>query len=183
VEAAPRLLGAHLVRQVSGAASRRVRIVEVEAYEPDDPASHAFGGPTARNAAMFGPPGHLYVYLIYGLHHCCNVVTGPAGTGSAVLLRAAEPLEGIEGRDACRGPGRLARALGVTDRVLDGTDLVAGADLWLERGAPLDASTIVSGPRVGISKARDRPWRFWIAGDPWVSGPRSVRERPGRRPP
>jgi DNA-3-methyladenine glycosylase len=160
------LLGAHVVRRLETGEVRRVRIVETEAYEPEDPASHAYGGPRERNRTMFGPPGHLYVYLIYGLHHCLNVVTSVTGRGSAVLLRAAEPLEGVDGRDACRGPGRLARALEV-DRRLDGIDLVRGDRIWLERGPAPDR--IVAGPRVGISRARDLAWRFRIAEDPWVS--------------
>ena len=120
---APALIGRHLVRRFPDGSRCRVRIVETEAYEPDDPASHAFGGPTARNATMFGPGGHLYVYLSYGIHHCLNVVTGGPGHGAAVLLRAAEPLENLarlahnrgvdDDRTLCRGPGRLAQALAI----------------------------------------------------------------------
>ena len=140
-EVAPDLLGQVLVRVFPDGSRASVRIVEVEAYGPDDPASHAFRGETPRNAVMFGPPGHLYVYFTYGMHHCMNVVTGGVAEGSAVLLRAAEPLEGEDemvvrrGRevplDLCSGPGRLAQALAV-DRRDDGLDLVAGDGLWLE---------------------------------------------------
>ncbi|MEX0984105.1 MAG: DNA-3-methyladenine glycosylase [Actinomycetota bacterium] len=168
LEVAPALLGHHLVRGNADGSTIRARIVETEAYEPGDPASHAFRGATPRNAAMFGPPGHAYVYLIYGLHHCLNVVTGRTGEGSAVLLRAAEPLGGLLGADVCRGPGRLGRAF-AADRGLDGTDLVEGADLWLERVSSASAAAITAGPRVGITKGTERPWRFALAGDPWVS--------------
>jgi DNA-3-methyladenine glycosylase len=165
-DVAPAILGAHLVRRLPDGELLRVRIVETEAYGPEDPASHAFGGPTRRNATMFGDAGHLYVYLVYGLHHCLNVVTDGPGRGSAVLLRAAEPLQGLEGRDACRGPGRLARALGV-DLALDGADLTRGEEVWLERGER--PASVAAGPRVGITKAAGRPWRYVIEGDPWVS--------------
>lgn len=158
------------MRRLADGRLLRVRLVETEAYESDDPASHGFAGPTERNAVMFGPPGHLYVYLIYGLHHCLNVVTGPMGTASAVLLRAAEPVAGFEvvGSDGCRGPGRLARSL-MVDRDRDGTDLIRGGDIWLERGTGCDAGAVLAGPRIGITRASDRPWRFRIGGDPWVS--------------
>jgi len=165
-DVAPVILGAHLVRRLPDGELLRVRIVETEAYGPQDPASHAFGGATRRNATMFGDAGHLYVYLVYGLHHCLNVVTEGPGRGSAVLLRAAEPLEGLEGRDVCRGPGRLARALGL-DLAFDGADLTRGAEVWLERGER--PASIAVGPRVGITKAAERPWRYVIEGDPWVS--------------
>jgi DNA-3-methyladenine glycosylase len=177
-EVAPELLGQILARRLSDGCVLRARIVETEAYEQDDPASHAYRGRrTPRVRAMFGPPGHLYVYFTYGMHHCMNVVAGPTGTGSAVLLRAAQPLEGMDRMsvrrgtdrivDLCRGPGRFAQAFEV-DRSLDGADLVRGSEIWIERG-PRAASAIVrSGPRVGIRVGTDRPWRFWIDG-PWVS--------------
>jgi DNA-3-methyladenine glycosylase len=178
VEAAPDLLGRILVRQLSDGQLLRARIVEVEAYEQDDPASHSFSGPTPRNRAMFGPAGHLYVYLSYGVHHCMNVVTGRSGVGSAVLLRAGEPLEGIEAmsrlrgrgaiRDLCRGPGRWASSFGV-DRALDGCDLVSGGQIWITPGRPLARDAIASGPRVGISRAVDHAWRFVERGSPWAS--------------
>jgi DNA-3-methyladenine glycosylase len=173
LEVAPELLGHRLVRRTTDGRRLEARIVEVEAYEPDDPASHAFRGPSARNASMFGRPGSLYVYLIYGLHHCINVVTGPTGVGSAVLLRAASPLRGLVGPEVCRGPGKLAQALEV-DRSLDGADLVTGSLVWLLRD-DLDPIEIAVGPRVGITAGAERPWRFWIDGDPSVSRPTSAR--------
>ena len=176
-EVAPELLGHVLARRLPDGAVLRARIVETEAYEQDDPASHAYRGRTPRVRVMFGPPGHLYVYFTYGMHHCMNVVTGPNGTGSAVLLRAAEPLEGMDRmsirrstgrvRDLCRGPARLAQALDV-GRSLDGADLVRGSEIWIERGAGATAVNIRHGPRVGIRVGTDLPWRFWIEG-PWVS--------------
>ena len=176
-EVAPRLVGWTLVsRSAEGVV--RATIVETEAYLPDDPASHAFGGPTARNRAMFERPGTLYVYLVYGMHHCCNVVTDRVGVGSAVLLRAAEPIEGIElmrtrrpgvrDRDLCRGPGRLAAAFGI-DRRQDGEDLVRGTSVWLERRDAV--ASVVTTTRVGIRVATEHPWRFSLAGSPWVSSP------------
>ena len=167
LEVAPGLVGCVLT--VRGVA---VRIVEVEAYEgADDPASHAWRGPTARNAVMFGPAGHVYVYTMHG-HACMNLVCGPAGVASAVLLRAGEVVSGLEEarsrrpgvRDAwlARGPGNLCRALGVT-RADDGAELGAfgvGAANWsLGPGTPPDA--VASGVRVNVSRAFDRPWRFW----------------------
>jgi DNA-3-methyladenine glycosylase len=186
-EVAPDLLGHILVRSFADGSRASVRIVEVEAYGPDDPASHAFRGETPRNAVMFGPPGHLYVYFTYGMHHCMNVVTGGTAVGSAVLLRAAEPLEGIDemllrrGRerllDLCSGPGRLAQALGV-DRRDDGVDLVAGGDLWLEAGSRTEP--VAAGNRVGVHET-ERLWRYWLEGDPFVSrgrpGPPTARRR------
>lgn len=163
-----------------------VRLVEVEAYDgADDPASHAYRGRTARNAVMFGPPGHLYVYFTYGMHYACNVACGPEGVASGVLLRAGEVIEGVKlaqerrgsskQRDLARGPGRLAQALGI-DRTLNGTAVLGGGAVTLMPGpAP---ERIESGPRVGVSVAADVPWRFWIADDPHVSAykrsPRAV---------
>jgi DNA-3-methyladenine glycosylase len=178
LEVAPALLGHVLARRLPDGTTLRARIVETEAYERDDPASHAFGGETPRNTAMFGPPGHLYVYFIYGMHFCMNVVTGAHGHGSAVLLRAGEPLEGLQAmarlrgrgelRDLCRGPARWAQAFGV-DRALDGADLVGGAEIWLERGRAVPAERIERTPRVGIRKAAEQPWRFVERGSGWVS--------------
>ena len=186
---APDLLGHVLVRSRPDGSRLRARIVEVEAYEPYDRASHAFGGSTARNAVMFGPPGRLYVYFVYGMHHCMNVVTGPPGHGSAVLLRAAEPLEGLEDmarrrgqvavRELCRGPGRWAEAFDA-DRTLNGADLVAGPDVWIERGrAPTDLLATV---RIGVTRDAERRWRFVEEGSRWASGPvRLSVSRPARR--
>ncbi len=183
---APALLGRHLVRRFPDGAVLRARIVETEAYEPDDPASHSFRGPTPRNEAMFGPAGHLYVYRIYGLHFCLNVVTGRRGHAGAVLLRAAEPLEGLEAMagargvdrplQLCRGPGRLAQAFGL-DLVADGADLLDGGDLRLESGTPVPTSRIEVSERVGISVGVQARWRFLESESPWVSSPR----RPSRR--
>ena len=177
VDVAPWLLHKVLVR-----GGRSGRIVEVEAYGgADDPASHAFGGPTARNAVMFGPAGHLYVYFTYGMHWCANVVCGPEGSAQAVLVRALTPLSGLEGmrtdrpptfpdRDLCRGPARLCRALGITGAD-DGTDLLVpdGTVRLVDDGMPPPGRP-ASGPRIGISRAVDRPWRWWVTGDRHVSG-------------
>ena len=155
-----------------------MRIVETEAYESDDPASHSFRGQTARNASMFLEPGRLYVYLVYGIHHAVNVVTGPRGHGSAVLVRAGEPLEGLaamqerrgtgEVRALCRGPGRLAQALGV-DGELDGTDLLRSSVLWLEPGGPPPASGITRTRRIGLSAGAATMWRWVETGSIWAT--------------
>jgi DNA-3-methyladenine glycosylase len=183
LDVAPDLLGRVLVRRLPDGDRLAGRIVEAEAYEPGDPASHAFRGPTPRNLVMFGEPGHLYVYFTYGNHWMLNAVTRAPGEGSAVLLRALEPLAGRDrmarhrGRSAprelCSGPGKLAQALAV-DRSLNGADLVRGEDVWIEEGAPTAAAAIATGIRVGVNVGADRPWRFWVAGDPFVS-----RGRPG----
>jgi DNA-3-methyladenine glycosylase len=180
-QVAPELLGC--VFWSSGPAGRvAVRLVEVEAYEGEtDPASHSYRGRTARNAAMYGPPGHAYIYFTYGMHYCANLVCRAPGHASAVLLRAGQVIEGTElaasrrpggsrERDLARGPGRLCQALAI-DRGLDGTDVcVAGSPLGIgpaaESPAPADIRT---GPRVGITKAADWPLRFWLAGDRYVS--------------
>ena len=141
-----------------------VRITEVEAYASFDPASHSYRGPTPRSAVMFGPPGHLYVYFSYGVHWCANIVTGPPGSGQAVLLRAGVALGGTSAR--CGGPALLARALGLT-----GADTGRGLGrvpgrcvVVLDDGVP--PGTFVVGPRVGITKAVDVPWRFRVAATP-----------------
>ena len=149
-------------------------IVETEAYTRDDPAAHSFNGPTARNAVMFGPPGRAYVYRSYGLHWCLNVVCGRE-PGGAVLLRALEPTDGLETmrvrRGAvedwrlCAGPGNLCAALGV-DRGHDGLPLDA-PPFALE--AAVDVKPLLVGPRIGISKAAERPWRFGLAGSRYLS--------------
>jgi DNA-3-methyladenine glycosylase len=179
--AAPALLGCSLVRVLDDGTRLVVRLVETEAYGAADPASHSFGGRTPRTDVMFGPAGRLYVYFTYGMHFCANVVTGRRGEGSAALLRAAEPLEGIERmaehrgtsnlRLLCSGPARLCQALAI-DRADNGADVVAGERIWLERGARPGA--ISSGPRVGITRAVEQPWRYWATDDPFVS-----RGRPG----
>ncbi len=179
-EVAPALLGQILIRALPDGTRAAARIVEVEAYGPDDPASHAFRGMTPRNAAMFGTPGHLYVYFTYGIHFCMNAVCGRIGEGTAVLLRAGEPLEGVEGMRArrsrertlelCSGPGRFTQAFGVT-RSEDGADLVDGGSLWVERASRSEA--IETGIRVGVRETT-RSWRFWLEGNAFVS-----RGRPG----
>jgi DNA-3-methyladenine glycosylase len=174
-EAAPGLIGwTLLVDGVGG------RIVEVEAYEETDPASHSFGGPRGRNVVMFGPAGRIYVYRSYGIHWCANVVCGAAGHGAAVLLRALEPTHGLDvmrsrrgsvtDRLLCSGPGRLTQALGVTGRD-------NGADLLPPRFrlVPPDRRVAVTRtPRIGITRATEREWRYVEAGSSWSS-------RPGRR--
>ena len=183
-------------RSLLGGVLRRgpvaVRICEVEAYDGlVDPASHAYNGKTDRNYVMFGPAGHLYVYFTYGMHHACNVSAGPVGHGCGVLMRAGEVISGIEearerrgsriaDRDLARGPGRLAQALGIT-RSDNGVDLLNGGDISL---TPADRppTKISSGPRVGITKAVDLPWRFWITDDSYVSAfrPGIIRARSAR---
>lgn len=183
-EVAAALVGWQIARQgVDGAGARWSalgRIVETEAYlAQGDGASHSARGPTARNRAMFGPPGHAYVYLVYGMHHCLNVVTAAEGVGEAVLLRALEPLEGlahlrarrgarVRDRDLCRGPGRLCQALSI-DLACDGVALSAG-DLRLlppPSGAP--PPRLAVGPRIGITKGAELPLRFREAGSPWTT--------------
>ena len=171
LEVAPRLLGAVLRH---GAVA--VRLTEVEAYAgPDDPGSHAYRGRTRRNTVMFGPSGRLYCYFTYGMHVCCNVVVGEDGDPGAVLVRAGEVVEGLDvarsrrpgasDRDLARGPARLCRALAI-GLEHDGVDLANG-EVRLEAGERVrDVST---GPRVGLRGAPDRPWRFWVTGDPTVS--------------
>jgi DNA-3-methyladenine glycosylase len=192
VEVAPALLGRVLVRVLPDGSRLAARIVEAEAYEPDDPASHAFRGPTPRNGVMFEEPGHLYVYFTYGNHWMMNAVTRRSGEGSAVLLRAAEPLEGVErmarhrGRseplDLCSGPGKLAQAFGA-DRALNGEDLVRGTMVWVEHGIPVADADIGTGIRVGVNAGYDRPWRYWVAGSPYVSKGRPGPTGPRRRVP
>jgi DNA-3-methyladenine glycosylase len=165
------------------------RIVEAEAYGgARDPASHAYRGRTPRNATMFGEAGHAYVYFTYGMHHCLNLVTAQAGTPSAVLIRALEPVAGIElmrvrrGLETieslARGPGNVARALGLTLEH-DGLDLTRGP-LWLSDLTPRRGGRRVArGPRIGIRVAAERPWRFFLEGHLCVTAPRRILARPG----
>ncbi|HEY2076665.1 MAG TPA: DNA-3-methyladenine glycosylase [Streptosporangiaceae bacterium] len=231
IEVAPDLLGCILWHD-SLAGRVAVRLVEVEAYQgASDPASHAFRGQTARNAVMFGPPGHVYVYFTYGMHFCANLVCQPAGQAEAVLLRAGEVVAGadlaaqrrvrengqepgngsgpgngskpgnsrpLRAVDLARGPARLCQALGI-DRGLDGADVcepgspvgigpaqqpaLAGAAPAAAAPAARGQAVISTGPRVGVSQAADRPWRYWLAGDEHVSlyrpsKPRSSRQKP-----
>ena len=219
---APELLGCVLVHDSPDGLVAAV-IVETESYQGlADPASHAFRGETARNAVMFGPPGHAYVYFTYGMHFCVNLVCLPAGEASAVLLRAGRVIQGVplaaarravrrppdaaapggaaadgagpgaDGRrspsrvlperELARGPGRLCQALGIT-RSSNGADVCSAASpLRVTAGAapwPAPAATISTGPRVGISRAAEWPWRFWITGEPSVSAYRPYLARRG----
>jgi DNA-3-methyladenine glycosylase len=172
------LIGKVLVHQ-DGETRRSARIVETEAYHgPHDQASHARFGPTPRAAVMFGPPGRAYVYLVYGISHCMNVVTGPEGFPAAVLLRAAEPLEGC--LHSTRGPGNLCRALAIRRETHSGLGL-RGPVLWIEDGPP-PSGRIVRTPRVGVGYAgswADRPWRYALLGSAFTSG-KKIRLRKSR---
>jgi DNA-3-methyladenine glycosylase len=204
LQVAPRVLGCVLEHQTPEGLVA-VQLTEVEAYEGSaDPASHSYRGRTARNAVMFGPPGHAYVYFTYGMHFCVNLVCGPEGTAVALLLRAGRIIEGaplaaarrlagrpaarlagrnLADRDLARGPARLCQALAI-DRAQDGADVCDPASpLRIRPGppaAPGPAPAISRGPRVGVSRAADRPWRFWLTGDPTVSiyRPHVPRTRP-----
>ncbi|MEU6062105.1 DNA-3-methyladenine glycosylase [Streptomyces sp. NPDC047097] len=182
LEVAPDLLGRTLVRMTDDGPIE-LRLTEVEAYAgEDDPGSHAYRGRTARNAVMFGPPGHAYVYFTYGMWHCLNLVCGPEDRASGVLLRAGEVRVGQElarkrrvsarsDKELAKGPARLATALDV-DRTLDGTDTCAGPDspLTVLTGAPVLPDQVSSGPRTGVGgEGAAHPWRFWIDGDSTVS--------------
>ena len=178
LEVAPRLLGA-VLRHETADGTVAVRLTEVEAYAGEaDPGSHAFRGPTRRNQVMFGPPGCVYVYFTYGMHHCMNLVCGAEGRATAVLLRAGEVVEGVDvarvrrgsarDRDLARGPARLCRSLGI-DLAHNGLDLCDGPLTLRLREHPHRSTEISTGPRVGLRFAADRPWRFWLTGDPTVS--------------
>ena len=169
-EVAPELIGATLL--VDGVGGK---IVEVEAYDQDDPASHGFRGRTARTASMFGPPGHAYVYRSYGIHWCLNLVCAEEGRAEAALVRALEPTAGVAAmrerrglqaeRALCSGPGKLCQALGIT-RLLDGVALDEPPfELLAREGEP----PLSVGPRVGITRAVEQPWRYGLAGSPFLS--------------
>ncbi|MBN1583760.1 MAG: DNA-3-methyladenine glycosylase [Anaerolineae bacterium] len=179
------LLGQRLVRQIDtqqGPIRVSGRIVELEAYVGQgDEACHASRGRTPRTEVMFGPPGHAYVYFIYGMHYCFNVVTEPEGAAAAVLIRALEPVEGIDemrirrrgrgGVQLTNGPAKLCYALGI-DKTLNKVDLVTSDSLWLERDKRVDMSHIAAGPRIGVTgdeQAITVEWRFWIKENPYVS--------------
>ncbi len=187
LQVAPALLGCVLEHETTDGLVA-VRLTEVEAYEgAADPASHSYRGRTARNGVMFGGPGHAYVYFTYGMHWCVNIVCLPPGTASAVLIRAGQVVSGVPlatarrsagrarpssvaERELARGPARLCQALGI-DRAQNGLDVcAAGSPLRIRAAAPGGSPAAISqGPRVGISKAADWPWRFWVTGDPTVS--------------
>ncbi|MBJ6631724.1 DNA-3-methyladenine glycosylase [Streptomyces coelicolor] len=188
-EVAPKLLGSVLTCKTSEG-SVSIAISETEAYSgAADPASHAYRGRTPRNAVMFGPAGHLYVYRSHGLHWCANVVTGTEGIASAVLIRAGKVIEGedlarerrgekVESPRLARGPGNFCQALGITAEH-NGADLLTGTSVMLSEGEPVPAALIRVGPRVGVSKAHDWQHRFYLAGDPTVSAYRlSPRAKP-----
>jgi DNA-3-methyladenine glycosylase len=205
-EVAPRLLGCVLAHDSPDGTVAAV-ITEVEAYAGlTDPASHAYRGETARNAVMFGPPGHAYVYFTYGMHFCVNLVCEPAGAVSAILLRAGRIIEGADlaaarrwsrpgreagpaaaarkhpERDLARGPARLCQALGI-DRAQNGADAVdprSPLRVSAGPGGPVPAARVRAGPRIGISRAADVPWRFWLDGDDHVSQYRPFTPRRGR---
>jgi DNA-3-methyladenine glycosylase len=176
VTAARLLLGAVLERELDGRLVR-VRIVETEAYDQTDAASHSYKGKTPRTDIMFGPAGYVYVYFTYGMHYCCNVVVGEEGYGAAVLIRAVEPLEGEDvlrlrrahksGVDLTNGPAKLCQALGI-DKSLNGHDLEQ-LPLRLILNPPLAEADIIATTRVGISQAKEIPWRFYIKGSSYVS--------------
>ena len=178
LETAPRLLGWRLCRRMPQGIVK-VKIVETEAYHQADPASHSFRGSTARTWPMFEAGGHIYVYFTYGRHYALNIVTGQKGVGEGVLVRAAEPVKGIDimrqnrGTDdlkrLAKGPGCLAQALGIFDTALSGK-ILNKSSIWLE--APTEqvsTENIVSAPRVGIKQAAELPWRFYIRNNPYVS--------------
>lgn len=171
-EVAPQLIGAEFfVDGVGGI------IVEVEAYDQSEPASHTFSGLSQRNASMFGPPGHVYVYRSYGIHWCLNFVCGPVGYGAGVLIRALAPTQGLDlmrqrrnvedERLLCSGPGKVGQALGIVP-TFNGHSLLQNPFQLLPSSKPVD---VVSGPRIGISKAIDLPWRFGLAGSRFWSRP------------
>jgi DNA-3-methyladenine glycosylase len=200
-KAAPWILGAVLSHHSAGG-TVSVRLSEVEAYlgphdsHQPDPGSHTFRGRTPRNAPMFGPPGHLYVYFTYGMHYCSNIVCGPDGVASALLLRAGEVVEGLElarsrrpasrsDKDLASGPARLATVLGLTTAD-SGRDALAEPFSLVLPERPVPPELMANGPRVGVAGdggSHDYPWRFWLSGDPTVSkykavGRRTARPRP-----
>jgi DNA-3-methyladenine glycosylase len=177
-EVAPDLIGCTLFRQMPNGPLIRATIVETEAYTSTDPACHAYRGLSKRNAALFGPPGRSYVYFIYGMYYCLNVVTEPLGTGSAVLIRALEldnippelpPKYTQKPNRIAAGPGKLCRALNI-DLTLNGVPFVPSSGVWLEhRSRLITAQDIVQTTRIGITKAAEKPWRWYLKGSLSVS--------------
>ena len=188
LHADPVVVAPRLLNKLRGRGNRVGRIVEVEAYHgANDPASHAYRGLTSRTAVMFGPAGFLYVYFTYGMHWCANVVCGPDGEAAAVLVRALEPVEGIDDmrrarpaarheRDLCNGPAKLCQALGITGSD-NGTDLLAhagepgGVPVRLADDGTPPPSRPARGTRIGIKEATDKRWRFWVRENRFVSRP------------
>lgn len=184
LQAAPLLLGWLLCRRLP-AGVVKLKIVETEAYHQADPASHSYAGETKRTAPMFKSGGHIYVYFTYGMHYALNIVTGPAGVGEGVLIRAGEPVDGIEIMAANRGvanivniasgPGKLAQALAITDTRLSGQKLskagftLGDSGIWLEPPSAAGNHEIITTTRIGIKKAAHQPWRFYIKDSPFVS--------------
>ena len=176
-ECAKRLLGCELVRTLPDGTRLRARIVETEAYDETDEGSHSFKGQTSRNSVMFGPAGFLYVYFIYGMHFCCNIVTGPSGVGEAVLIRAVEPIEGeatmrihrggVKGSLVTNGPSKLCVAMGITMDI-NGHNL-EDAPLQLIMKSPRSSTEIGASKRIGLSKAIETHWRFYLKQNPYVS--------------
>lgn len=176
IQVAPRLLGSILEVNINNQIIK-AKIVEVEAYDQADEASHSFRGKTQRTEVMFGPPGYLYVYFTYGMHYCCNVVVGPAGYGSAVLIRAVEPIEGLnilrdinphkKDKDLTNGPAKLCKILGI-DKALNG-HFLGNKPIKLILKPALAKNKIVVTTRIGINKAQTKPWRFYIKDNPFVS--------------
>ncbi len=174
------LLGKRLVRQIDGLRLSG-RIVETEVYTQNDAACHASRGRTPRTEVMFGPPGHAYIYFIYGMHHCFNVVTEPEGTAAAALIRALAPVEGRQemlvrrqgrgGVQLSNGPAKLCYALGI-DRSLNRVDLTTSKELWIEEDKEIAGEQIARGPRIGVrgdERALNVEWRFWVRGNEYVS--------------
>lgn len=178
-EVAQYLLGKVLCTQDARDRVTAGRIVEVESYQQSDPSSHTFHGQTSRNAAMFERAGTIYVYLSYGIHKCVNIVTGAPGSGEGVLIRALEPIAGLEAmrlrrdklkpKDLCSGPGKLTQALGIdlthNHRFLG----EEGSNIWLSEGQEINSADIIATTRIGISKNKDAPLRFYIKGNAFVS--------------
>jgi len=178
VRVAKELLGKILVRKLTGTRLEGI-IVETEAYRGhDDAASHAYRGPTARNQVMFGEPGHAYVYFTYGMHYCLNVTTEPAGQPGAVLIRAVQPIRGIAEmkkrrgtelvRDLSNGPAKLTQAFAV-DKALNGHDLTSGGGLYITEPSHADPVRAAVTTRIGIRTSAEKPWRFFIKDNPFVS--------------
>jgi DNA-3-methyladenine glycosylase len=175
-EAAPRLLGCEIVRTLDGR-TLRGRIVETEAYDQTDAASHSYKGRTPRTDVMFGPSGHLYVYFTYGMHYCCNIVTGRDGYGSAVLIRAIEPIvgeelmtanrNGLAGVNITNGPAKLCQAFSI-DKRLNGHDLQL-EPLTMGVMPAINQQDVIQTTRIGINNAKDVPWRFYLKGNPYIS--------------